>query len=981
MKLLKFERNNRVSVLAFDKYIKLLSYLTIFYLTFILSSNLYADPCYRDAKNLSDALPTSLVQSFLRSHLWKNSYDNPRTSRQLEIVQNVKSFWRILSAPQVNQRALFGNMFGSIDSMSPEKFFPEIYGLKVAILSFALKSDNQLSSCLLSGTQNINKVYQNWQEYYIKILVEYLQLANIPEYTPIIESFENSIENHFLNGKQKKNPPQDSLNILNLTAEVREKYQHSIKMHKSADLLRINPATGFYEITGFYNPSQNIIAIDFSRPISDTFVTFAHEIVHSSSPEIVNSRKKLEKLTQAANKTISKLIDEKQFNYWAQSLINHLLFETGITAEPAQKLMFHLIDVKKEQLKTRNLELDKLGVSWKVGKKEDAVLREFIETSLHLTLGNEFKAYSLSILAYVKLKDSKGLLAPVQYREDQVEKILKGDQFFAANIFFDTQLHVLQNIESQYEAKKKELQDEEKLKAKSKGVSDSTESSEKNILATLMKLERTLNHLEIIYFEEVKAYISHLKTNYAEQISEIRKYNSADWSDIPYYIRPGGLESPDNPYLPIFEAKLTTSWILRFQSNLETIIDELLSYDKALLAAKAKITYLSDLDEVDLRLVGVKYADSKYDPSNYSRTEVLRGSLDGDSYFSDYRKEKSLWVWNPQLVYIPSEYLGYFQVTPWDLRKNALPISGVDLNKKLVKLRLIKIHHWLQMVLPTYNGTIVRNLSFLNKLQSGEYDTNEISNQKAQELISVISENIQSTQTILNFSNRIGVLFSMLENVLELSQSEKLTEIAKETKEQMELLKKSASALNIKASENINKMEHHFKAQLFNFHDANISLYEDCLSHGQFERESTLGRQQKIHKDVSLDMHMLGITFFCSQKQLLSMSLPANKFTNPITLIDSSGSGQPVTYLGDGARPIIIEAYNPKYERNIYKKDVEESREKHTEKKSNKFLWNWFGSGSSDSSSGKEEEKSRDSSKSRGSDSSGSPFDSFYFQN
>ena len=817
---------------------------------------------------LSNSLPTELVRQLQAEKQWNFAYyDSPRTQYEVDEVKSIKNFWNLLVRGARGEK-ISDNLFGSIGSDSVARFFPKTYRVKVGILRALHDFPSKFSGCIRQ--QTFLRQYNEWKANYVNMLLDILKVSGIKEYVNIIKLFHKKLK-------------KSSLKILDLSPALRFQYRKLQTGYHRVDLTA-RKKDGRYLVTGVYNDAESIMAIDFARDISDTFVTFAHEIVHSADPVMLAYRKQVPHLYEKAVDAISNWIEDKaKAKIWARQILDHLLKETGLHS--VDQAIMKLTHQRISKLKDRNQEISKKGVDFTPKAEEIVDLQKFLRVAIGLSLEGEFRAYSLSISAYVNLKNSKGLLAPVQWRESQVDSILRGDKVFAASLYAQLGLNPFGQIRTEYNLALKRLLRAGHLNKEAEDI--------------VLTLERALNFIEQIYLEEIERFVSKQKENYSAKIRQYQMLDLDVKSQLPYFAQPGGLDNPDNPYMAILSARLTTAWILRFRSNVDQFAGRLTLDNETLMSLYAGIIDLHDFDEADLRLVGVKYMGSRFDLSNY------------------HQRSQGVYEWTPDQVKIPEDLKPYFELVKWQPSAALMGRSkgsaqhgallGQELMGNLVRLKMLKTYKWLRAMFPVYHMTLVRSLGFLSKLQEGQFSQNEISSDRAKELKAEILTILNEASGSRDMLAKMKVLLSSLGLVYHVAKNQRWSYISDSTLKQIETLGQALEVLRIYRKVSIADIQKSIDQDLETLNSSLKQPMKQCKEMGSSKYEI----KGIFTGNVQMGVYGFPLTAICLNQELYLVRRPHdNVSTLPTTLVlPFAGKTLPVTNVEVGARPIVLVPY------------------------------------------------------------------------
>lgn len=607
------------------------------------------------AQSVSNRMPKELLQDLITSGDW---------SMELDTNEELNNYLNLILNP---------NSEGSANKITDSIFTgPSSYPAKIKILRYYA---NQ------SSNTNFTKVEAQVMQRYIGTMFSILKLSQIQDYNQISDLFFAKIKNQ-------------QLKIQDLTPQRRLQYSKSLGSSHGIAISDLNG--GKYVVNAFYADEEQILALDLSRPIGENLVTFAHEIVHAADPRIDTNRKKYAELTPQVEKILQQ---ELQSEVDASLILNSLFFEQSksfsdfIQQQRAQR---------QNQLKAEVTDLL---------QPQREILRQWIRAAIALTVENEYRAYSLSLAAYVNLKNKYQIFPPSREREYYLHQLVAGDNNFALNL--SVGMNPFNRIE--------------KIKSKLAKNTDKDFSS---------KLNKIISLFEYLYLQETESFIKESNTNFKNLIQT----NIDDSSDLPEWTKPGKFDSPTNPYNTLM-ARLTLGWAIRFKVNFNAYNAQLLAMTESLYTQHAGILDLHDVTVGELKALNILY-------SNANPTQI-HPLLQLNSNDLDPRLTK------------------YFQTIQLESNNNIDNdfIDAQDISLSLIKLRLLKSLIWLDDVFPQTKNDLIGAKNFVHQLSSGLYDHEELDDKRAQEITNELQAAIKSADLTNIQLSQTQILMTSLSSI------------------------------------------------------------------------------------------------------------------------------------------------------------------------------------------------------------------------
>lgn len=681
---------------------------------------------------LSNLLPVELVRQIHQENLWNPAFDEPSSKRGKELI----FFWETLNTVSVaNVDSLVSQIFGSVEDNSLQ--LPELYPIKVLIFRNALEVNisKNVSSSANPETSPLLLAEKKWKRRYVEMTLTAVELSGIGELAKTARRFMERVN-------------QGSLNVVDLTLSERKRISQLIGGSHGTSL-EARSADGSYFITGVFEASRDIFALDFARPIEQTLVSFVHEMVHAANPTIEGYRKTYAQLSPRALEILAKWCSDLPDPIGlAKDVIDHFFFEAGLYEE--QGILTQLRDRQIKNLqraiaerKQKSLGEGGFAIREELDEKEMETLRLWIRAAVGMTIENEYRAYGLSLLMYSVLKNRYQLFPPNKRLQEGIEKFLSGDSWIKNNLWANMQ----PNFRSQFKNLFSRMSIDSPQKQSSLSVFE-------------MKLRGVLETLEILYLEEVRRFVSQANQPFSVALRLTEKETIAAESVLPRYARPGGFDSPENPFnLNLLTVRLTTAWVMRFRQTAEAITQDFKSILEPLLTLQLGILDLHDITVGERKLLGLTYDGNPWaeDPPNLDVS--LRRDLDEVS---------------PNVA-------KYFKVQKWEPKVffNYQPLPGSELSQSLFRLRLLKAASWSEIGIPKMTETMLGVRAFIQRLREGTYDKSHLSRERAELLLAQLVDTWNIAKVTREDVSRLHGLVKQMQTLERLAkQDETLSEVS-----------------------------------------------------------------------------------------------------------------------------------------------------------------------------------------------------------
>lgn len=650
------------------------------------------------AQDLSNRLPVELVRRLVQKNLWHPSLDQNQSQLALEF----QAFWSGLSTPDLMDVSEVSDLLfqetgmATVGQSGKEFHIPSSNPLKVETLRFA--------KGYFQGAQlaKVLSVEESWIERNTKLVLDIIKMSGIPELLSVAAPFEEKIKNK-------------ELRLYDLSPEKRQELMRLMNASHGTSLTE-QEGGGRYRVTGVYHDERKIFAVDFGRSIDDTLISFVHEMVHAADPVVLAHQQKYKNLYPQVIDILVKYTGIAQAAELVdRELLRHLFFEDDL-----RLLERAAASASEERLK----KLDEKVRGKKMETKDEEIVREWLKAGIGLTLENEYRAYGLSMVLYVALKERFHyiLTESRQYREF-LHQFIAGDHYFVINLSVNKNPFL--GLRARPFIKQWSEKDEE--------------GQERKEIQAMVSL---IDQLEYFYLQETKSFIQKMNTTFS---TAIKKYQE-DEDILPNWARSGGFHHPSNPY-NILSARLTTSWVLRFKHYLDGMLTFFKNKNIPLINQSVGILDLSDSSLDDLVLAGVFYENSPYQniPSDLKQalsTESIDW-VDREKYFTTYK-------FVPELVF-----------SDLSADERGVITSGQSVTKNLLRLKLLRSLRMFEETFPVWHSTLAATQNFIKNLEKRNYDE-AITDQRAQELLQELRGGLKTASESVEEIRRLGVLLTEL---------------------------------------------------------------------------------------------------------------------------------------------------------------------------------------------------------------------------
>lgn len=658
------------------------------------------------------------------------------------------------------------------------------------------------------SSAHIQKIKKAWIMEYTNSILALVKVIGGSEFTPYIKKFEHSIRSGALKV--------DDLSLRLRTQLSRDAHGHSKELMNT-------DASGNYVISGVYHKEKSIFAIDLARrSLEETIVTFVHEMIHAGDEDVVvNERKVLTLLPEVLKVISNKTGTNKHLSFLSLDDLKQFFFEGNIS--------------KIEELLKEESVAAKRNRSIEFSQKEENVIRSWLKSLIRTGVLNEYHAYGLSLKFLYKLNNETDLVfGNVSSYNKIISKFRGGDATFINELGYF--MNPFQGMRSLILRSKKSPQEK----------------------STLAKIS---SELENIYIEEL-LNASKNNDDYSSFITKIvlkeRKRGQVQpWMD--------DLSLPTSPY-QILTAKITTAWIYRFKENIELVNRYFSGQNSSLLALSTGVLDLHDVNQGELKLIGVQWEESKFQNIDEEVADSVKKDLD----------------------LIPEEIKSYFDLYHWtpsvlEDHKDASFISAQAVTTNLLRLKLLKLSVWFDNNFEAWKHSLIGAKTFVEKLRSGiSVNPEEIDERRSRELedelIQVLKKGDMSRDEIVNLEDMLKSLLTLYK----VSEDIKWAEVSRVTLEKIRFIERVLEGMgvygskdDIEAKDEMNEQKERFISQLNPY-------VKYCKSNDEFYNFKGVG-QFKSNTNFVAHGESFKLMLTCHDGELYAVRQPGD-FTRYMTL-------------------------------------------------------------------------------------------------
>lgn len=724
-------------------------YLKSFFTGFLIlfcSNSLFANNSSEKISTFSNKIPLHLAQELSDNGLWTLADDEANTERSKTLIAFVDDLKKL-----TNQS--IETLSSNIISTNNE-YDRKLYLVKISILRYFLANEDVAKNNKINLT-NLKSLENKWIKKYVEASSALIRSSNIPEYNEIVSNFIDFYKN-------------EKLVVEDLSPENRNKYDRKLGKSHGISLMDKDTHTNKYKVQGFYSSIKDpnsdkigIFAIDLSNSITDNIVTFAHEIVHAADPKIAAYRNEYRHYLPKVLSLIQKIIPSSYTGSpkdFADSLLPMVFFELG-NSEIVMAIINQLgisINNLEEKLSESNVEIT---------DQEKQYLKNWIRSLIGLSIENEYRAYGFSLLIYYYFNQKARFLDESKNLNQFLNLIKKGDDIFAQSLA--SQMNPFSTYKQRWTTFSNQFL---------------PNTEDKNKAANMILL------FEQTYLLELQKFIVELKGRFQAQVSQfIRSNNDINMTvsedhkrEIENQVNNNRYNNWSNPEtlnmsfcnndsrsssyaqclntvdtntrnlesqasrFSLIAARVSTLWVIRVKENISMLIKDLINLKKSLVILKAGILDFQNLNASELGILGL--IDSETQIPNYnsscSSSYQLRGWIDYD------------------------KYTNYF---PLDQNFNSDEIPSSVLIERLLKIRLFQALSWIDQSLPLVESHTIGAKAFIEKLNLGLYDKEDLDNNRAIELKNTLINELKTIGFINDELDEAKFLIDFLGNASKLS--------------------------------------------------------------------------------------------------------------------------------------------------------------------------------------------------------------------
>jgi hypothetical protein len=763
----------------------------------------------------SEQLPMNFMRELSAEKLWTAEDDVKHSAMATEIEKVVQ-----LLKTEKNIESIVNVLIDTNFVSSQNRF----YVLKIRIFRFLLENPKDALNLGVS-VEKLIKIEQAWKDRYLHTAAVMLRELNITDYSNIVDAFLAQVK-------------AAHLKIYDLSPSNRARFNNEFGSAHGISLL--NKKNDQYVVSGFYYEKQKIFALDFSRPLGETIITFAHEIVHAADPRLTGYRVEFEKLYEKVRAILTKLMGQAGENELITSMLKQVFFEIG-----RDELLARLQEQSLAMIGNMHKVTGVNGT--RITAEDELVLRKWIQAVIGLSIENEYRAYGFSVLTYARFKSQLNIIQNSPSRENFIESIREGDRAFVNRLAsgmnpFRANLSSYQNLVHQF------------------GLANGDK----------LALDMGLNLLESIYIDELRTYILNLTNEFANSLKAIRSELAPQITHqesskyFPDWTKPENINSPANPY-SLITARVSTMWVIRVRENIISLVNELTEMRRSLLVLRAGILDFAELSDNEFALINL-----------VEKNEMNPGDSLGGSHCSVPRNR------NPNINY--SKFQKYFGISNWNnsmvSSDQALP-SG-QLLEQLIKLKLIQGLAWLEQGFPDIKNNIIGAKVFAQKLREQLYDTEDLTPERAQQLQIELSEAIQYSTFSGDEVKKIDHLIFFLASAHQISFERSWSIAASEFSQRQTQMIRLLNSLGVEVNFDKSAFEKHWEKEMEDFEEQ-IEEYQDQCK----DMPATLS--SAMAAPIKIDGSPIRVSYVCSGRQIYLLRLPCGN-SETLSIMTRNGS-------------------------------------------------------------------------------------------
>lgn len=722
----------------------------------------------------------------------------------------------------------------------------ETYRLKIRLVQyFEHSSAATLTSYRLTPSRFASLKSQILQKY-TEMTASLIRMSDISDYGPILSEFQRRLRSK-------------ELLLVDLNPELRRRWQdeqYQARVHQYESFNLEEQKDGQYLVNGIYVESKKTLAIDLSRSVYENLVTFSHEIIHAADPDLVSYRAQLDQRFAQVVSKLAPLVPVSNASAFVRSLIQDTFLE------------MNRVDIVNSLSKLRDVRVEKLKAQVEKNTLEpfvkDPDFKGFMRDLIATTVENEYKAYTMSLALYRVLNGKYRILPPS----------LKREEFIQAHFNHPHSLQTTLSLS---------------MNPFSREVRSHLSSMQQETTPELTMLVNQMKSLfEIHYLEQSKAMMAETSEKFKNLFAIIQNKTPTDdrESQAPVWTQPGKFDSLANPYQLIAAKVLSTAQVIRFKLNMETFIQKMRGLQEPLLGLRAGFIDLHDTNFGELKLIGIQPEENSIQSLPSSLADKCKKDLNAQ----------------------PEEYLAYFQETRWSpkaeiVREGSAPIRSVisqqSVMSNLVRLNLLKAAVWLRIEMPQSQENFISIKAAQAKLYEGQYDKNEISSERAQELMKELTSYAKATEVTVDELHKIEHLMTAVSQMYYMALENKWQPVAEEFYRRLLSAKRFFENMGFSARLSMTDIEAQMKNDIARFRQQVRERFRSC------------GASDRMDFYNGPDLFQLGnfrfpLTALCYNRELYVFRQTCDYNTAASTM---TPEGRPETRVFIGGRPIRLEPF------------------------------------------------------------------------
>lgn len=766
------------------------------------------------AQDLSNRLPLDFVEQMTRDGLWNAAFEEIGSVENGELHQFLNAL-------------VVGSQFPSDFS---EKAVMQ-WGTSSIKAEFLRYLENAPDSRLVrfrTSKPRVLEAKKRILQKYVEMVLELARMSQIEEYEPINRELRRRLE-------------QNQIQIVDLTPAKRHEWSQvdtTRKLHPftAHELLEKNGTR--YLVDGAYSEKLRILAVDLARPVRESIVTIAHEIIHAADPELQLARAEIR---QDFN-TVSKLIKEKfsqlkiedRSEEFLSALMQDVFFEMGRV-----DIVDFIKEIRENRLKVLNQQLSESDLK---DLRTNPVLARLLRNIIRVTVENEYKAYSLSLALYETLKSTYQLVPPSTERKSLLDQHFNHKHSLQATLSFAMNPFGRKAILAEFQPA----------------------DASQEVKASIQALKSIF---EVHYLEQSKVMMAETAEKYKKifNILQNAKKDAEAEESLPAWTRPGGINSPTHP-LQIVAAKISTAQVIRFKQNMDLFLKKMPALQESLLSMTAGILDLHDVSFGEMKLLGLQ-------PPEARAEEVLPSII--NLYARDPSRQRMVENLKKDLLDTPQDFLPYFTEMQWSpqLTQNRNQITEAILQntmmENLYRLRLLKTVHWLRTELPIGKENIISIKAVLAKIFEGHYDREEISTARAQELTKELESYLKAAEVSPDELKKIESYMTHLSQMYFMATESKWQPVAAEFYQRMVQAQAAFENLGFESKLSWAQITQDMQNMIAKFKSSVSTAHQAC------------SQTQKFTFYVSSDLYQLGpfqfpLTALCLDYKLYIFRQPGD---------------------------------------------------------------------------------------------------------